>query len=193
MAGEDLAATLSDAWQMLARGVVDRRSPLHTPMVATTGLDGRPRLRVVVLRGVDAVSRALRFHTDLRSDKVAEMRAQPRIALTAYDAGAKVQIRLEGEADLHPDGATADLAWEGSRPFSRVCYGVEPGPGVPIASGGDFRLPSLPEDIARGRAHFCAVILRVTSLEWLHLAHEGHRRAHFTFGEGETVARWLVP
>jgi pyridoxamine 5'-phosphate oxidase len=189
----DLAATLAIAWQMLARGVVDRRSPLHTPMIATTGLDGRPRLRAVVLRGVDAISRTLRFHTDARSDKIAELAADPRIALTGYDAAARVQIRGEGTATVHACDTTADLAWEGSRPFSRVCYGVEPGPGALIETGGAFRLPSLAEEIAQGREHFRAVILRVDSLEWLHLGHEGHRRAHFELGAGEPVARWLVP
>ncbi|NBR79124.1 MAG: pyridoxamine 5'-phosphate oxidase, partial [Alphaproteobacteria bacterium] len=60
---------------MLERGAADRRSAFHTPTVATIGLDGRPRLRTIVLRACDTANRSLRFHTDARSDKINELRA----------------------------------------------------------------------------------------------------------------------
>jgi pyridoxamine 5'-phosphate oxidase len=71
---DDLSLTLEEAWSRLTGGVRDRRSPFHTPAIATIGLDGRPRMRTVVLRGADAGQGVLRFHTDLRGGKVAEIR-----------------------------------------------------------------------------------------------------------------------
>jgi hypothetical protein len=188
---DDLDGSLAEAWRLLARGVVDRRSPMHNPTVATVGADG-PNLRTVVLRGVDVPARQLRFHTDRRSAKVAEIAADPRIHLHAYDPGAKVQLRLAGHATLHHDDAIADAAWAASRAMSRVCYGTEPAPGSAITTPDAFRLPA--EDATDpGRVHFAAVVIHVARLEWLYLAFGGHRRALFTWADGALTARWLAP
>jgi hypothetical protein len=190
---DDLQGTLAECWRMWSRGVADRRSPFHAPTVASIGLDGRPRARVAILRGCDPAGRVLRFHTDRRSSKFAELVADPRVALTAYDAGAKFQVRVEGRATLHTDDAAADAAWAGSRPFSRVCYGVDPAPGVEIAQGADFALPAEDDEIAAGRANFCAVVIAVETMESLFLAQAGHRRARFAFRDGSTESVWLTP
>ncbi len=136
---------------------------------------GRPPPRpVVILRGSTPSAAALRFHTDRRSAKFAELSADPRIALTGYDAAQKVQVRAEGVATLHTDDPFADAAWEASRSFSRICYGVEPGPGARLAEGGAFALPSADAEIAAGRANFCACVsVAVQSFEYLYLAHSG--------------------
>ncbi|MCU0884425.1 MAG: pyridoxamine 5'-phosphate oxidase family protein, partial [Beijerinckiaceae bacterium] len=156
---DDLAETRAQAWALLARGVADRRSAFHAPTLATVGLDGRPRARVVILRGCDTGRATLRFNTDRRTAKFAEIAANPLVALTGYDAGAKIQIRIEGRASLHVDDALADSAWAAARPFSRVCYGTAPAPGTMLEAGGDFSLPSEDADIAAGRAHFSAVVI----------------------------------
>jgi pyridoxamine 5'-phosphate oxidase len=189
---DDLSLTLEEAWSRLTGGVRDRRSPFHTPAIATIGLDGRPRMRTVVLRGADAGQGLLRFHTDLRGGKVAEIHREPRLALHAYDPRAKFQIRAEGRASVHVDDSVADHAWDASKPMSRACYATEPEPGAPLESVEDFKIPSDEEDIDAGRANFCVVVLRVMTLETLYLDHAGHRRALFTSGS-PVKSRWLAP
>lgn len=189
---DDLDAALADALARLARGVADRRSPFHSPTIATIGLDGRPRARTVVLRALDAPARTLRFHCDGRSAKAAELARDSRAALHAYDGGSKIQVRAEGRAVLHAAGPVADAAWAASRPESLATYGVEPGPGTPMASGGAYSVPAGPTP--EGRAHFVAVALTFDHLEWLLLAHDGHRRAAFAWDEGGALAAsWLTP
>jgi pyridoxamine 5'-phosphate oxidase len=189
---DDLALTLGEAWASLDRGVRKRRSPFHTPAVATIGLDGRPRLRTVVLRAADADRRLLRFHTDIRGEKVAEIRREDRVALHAYDPGAKFQVRVEGRAGIHADDALADNAWEFSKLMSRACYGTQFRPGVPIERAEDFAIPSEEEEISAGRENFSVVLVRVERIETLYLARAGHRRAVFELGE-TVKARWLAP
>jgi hypothetical protein len=193
---DDLHATLAACWGLLARGVADRRSGFHHPVISSIGLDGAPRSRVMILRGVDIAALSLRVHTDLRSEKIAEWRADPRMSVLGYDAGQKLQIRLAGRASLHHDDAVADAAWQASRAMSRVCYGTRPVPGSEIASGDAFALPS-PDDaegLEAGRAHFSAVVMRIESLESLYLAFDGHRRALFAWDAGGALtARWLAP
>ena len=180
---------LADAFRLLSRGVADRRSAFHTPTLATRGLDGAPSLRTVVLRGFDPATRLLRIHTDRRSPKAAEILADPRAALHAYDAGAQVQIRIAGRATLHLDDATATAAWDNSREMSRVTYATAHAPGTPLAAP-----PPAPDDPAAGRLHFAAITLRIDTLDWLLLAASGHCRARFTWdGSGALSAGWVAP
>ncbi len=123
---DDLDETLREAWRLLERGVTERRSPFHTPALASVREDGSPSIRTLVLRAVDRDTRTLRFHTDVRSGKFREITAQPRVALHFYDPTRKVQMRVDGRARLHKGDAIAAAAWRATRPFSRACYRVEP-------------------------------------------------------------------
>jgi hypothetical protein len=182
----DLAACREEAFRLLALGVADRRSAFHAPALATTGLDGAPRLRTLVLRGFDAGARVVRLHCDARSGKMAELARDGRAALHVYDAAAQIQLRLRGRASLHRDDAAAAAAWEATRPFSRLVYGIEPAPGTPVAAP-----PAAPRHDAR--ENFAVILLRFDVLEWLWLAADGHRRAIFAWNDDREEATWLVP
>lgn len=185
---EDLRAVRDTAFALLARGVGDRRHPFHTPTLASIGLDGAPRARTLVLRGFDASARLIRLHSDRRSEKFAELTRDPRCAVHFYDPAGQIQIRLEGIASLHSEDVVAEAAWAASRPFSRMCYAIEPAPGTAIAAP-----PAAPQDEAAGRPNFGVVLLHMHSLEWLWLAADGHRRARLDWLPGEERATWLVP
>ncbi|MGL5448699.1 MAG: pyridoxamine 5'-phosphate oxidase family protein [Rhabdaerophilum sp.] len=193
---DDLSGSLNAAWGALTRGALDRRSGFHLPAVGTIDLDGAPRQRIMVLRAVDPEARTLRLHTDIRSQKALEIAREPRVSLLAYDAAAKVQLRVQGLGVVHHDDAQADAAWRASQRMSRACYGIMPASGATIGAGDAYSLPDTADDAAleTGRAHFAALVVRVHSLEWLYLAYEGHRRARFEWDERGTVtARWLAP
>ena len=184
-----LPATLEDAFASLMRGVTDRRHGFHIPALATIGPDGAPAVRSLVLRAVDAPARRLRLHSDSRAAKVADLIVDPRAALLFYDAPSQLQLRLTGRATLHRDDAVADLAWAESRAMSRCCYAIDPAPGTPVASP-----PAAPLDSEAGRPHFCVVMFNLDTLESLHLAATGHRRARFAWdAAGRASATWLVP
>jgi pyridoxamine 5'-phosphate oxidase len=188
----DLRLTLDAAWACLARGAKDRRSPFHVPSVATIGLDGRPRVRSVVLRGADREQRTVRFHTDVRGGKVAEIERDPRIALHAYDPREKLQVRLEGLAAIHANDAIAKEAWLRSKPMSRACYAAGVEPGTPLMGEDDLGQTFKLLDLEAARANFSVVLIRVERVETLHLAHSGRRRAAFELGEA-VASRWLTP
>ena len=197
----DLAATLKFAWQMIGRGVQDRRSAFHTPVLATHSADG-PQARVLVLRACDVASRTLTFHTDTRSAKMPELTVDPRVALTFYDAARKAQVRINGTASVHSGDALAHQRWLASRPSSLRCYlgaqpgavSVEPTSGLPAHVMG--REPELAE-LAGAEPYFAVIEVAVHRLEWLHLHTRGQRRALFVWpaelsGEGVSM-QWLNP
>lgn len=189
---DDLAACLAEAWRRLEEGAA-HRSGFHAPALATIGRDGAPRLRTVVLRGIDRDGRSLRMHCDARSDKAAEIAADPRVALHAYDPAAKIQVRIEGRARLHGQDAVARAAWAASRPMSRVCYGTAPGPGTPLPAGDAYALPEDEAAVEAGFPEFRVVVLTAARLDFLYLARRGHRRALFTWDGEEPSATWLAP
>jgi pyridoxamine 5'-phosphate oxidase len=189
---EDLDATFAELWRLLAEGAAQGRSGFHLPVLATLGPDG-PRLRTVVLREADAESGTLRFHCDRRSDKAAEILANPACALAAYDEASKIQIRIEGRATLHTDDAVAEAAWASSRAMSRVCYGADPAPGTALPTGGAYTLPDEDAAASLGRPHFAAVRVRAARLDFLYLDRRGHRRAAWTRGQGDWTGGWIAP
>jgi pyridoxine/pyridoxamine 5'-phosphate oxidase len=197
---DSLSNTLSDLWNELGRGVVDRRHGFHVPVLATVGVDGAPQARAVVLRRVLRDSCEIHCHTDLRSGKVAEIRADPRVAWHFYDEGRKLQLRIVAHAEVVSDGSRSDEAWARSAVTSRRCYLAPRAPG----SVCDAPSPNLPEGVRDrrpteeetlpGRANFALVVTRVTAIDWLFLASEGHQRARFSRdADGAWKGAWLEP
>lgn len=190
-----LDAVLAQAWAQLMRGAQDRRGAAHTPTLASVDAHGLPQLRTVVLRHCDPAARELLIHTDRRSPKVAELRAQPRCALHVYDAAEKVQLRLHALASLHVDDALADRQWSHARPMSRATYGSPLAPGLPLddPQTGTDALANRSE--AEQRAHFMVLRLHVRQIDWLYLRAQGHRRARFAWSDasGALDAIWCVP
>jgi hypothetical protein len=194
---DDLPAILAHAWALLVRGGADRRSPIHTPVVCSVDGEGLPQARVMVLRKADPATATLRFHTDARSPKVAQLDGRP-VAVLAYHAGENIQLRISGVARVNRDGAMVDGIWQQSTLFARRCYLAEQAPGTPLpgpASG----LPAWIEgqqptadQIVPARANFAVVMVDVTAIDWLHLANSGHRRALFRARDGWAGA-WTAP
>jgi pyridoxamine 5'-phosphate oxidase len=196
---DDLDAIMADIWTRWTRGGADRRSPFHTPVVASVGADGVPEQRVMVLRKADPLAATLRFHTDLRSAKVAQLRQSPVVSVIGYDASAKVQIRASGLAAISHDDEAADAGWAATSVSGRRCYLADPSPGTTSAAATsglpspfDQTMPTLTESEA-GRANFAVVLVTIDRFEWLYLAASGHRRAAFTRNGDTWHGQWLVP
>ncbi len=100
-------------WQRLACGVADADAPARHPVLATIGLGGGPEARTVVLRAADRGAGTVQVHTDTASTKVAELAANPLVALHVWDAGPHLQIRLRGAARI-ATGADVATLWTAS-------------------------------------------------------------------------------
>lgn len=193
---ETLEDVRTDCRDRLIRASRDRKSPMHAPVIVTGDVDAR----VMVLRAFDSTNWALRLHTDSRAPKAKVVSADPRIAVLFYDKGAKVQIRARGRGEIFTAGPQVDSAWAASTNFARRCYlGDGPGAASDTPTSGlpaEFEGPEPDEaQLIPARENFAVLMITITSLDWLYLAHTGHIRAQFTrSGDGpDWQGRWVAP
>ncbi len=192
---------LTKIFALLTRGAAERKSPLHTPTVATINADGSPSVRVVVFRGFLPDGRNLIFHTDLRSPKINELYADSRLSWLFYHPAEKMQLRISGRATIHSaaNDALKLKQWQATWAFGRRCYmGDAPSRIVPEAISGmsaelEQREPTI-EESEIGFPNFAVISTQISSIDCLELYATGHRRALFTWDtEGELETNWLTP
>ncbi|MEM7270337.1 MAG: pyridoxamine 5'-phosphate oxidase family protein [Pseudomonadota bacterium] len=192
----ELDGFLDAAWGALDAGAGSGKSAFSMVQIATVGTDGGPRARTVVIRANERAKREVAFHTDIRSPKVRELHRDPRLALIGYDMDAGLQVRAEGRARLHKGDDVALSAWSAAKLHSRICYRSEFSPGEAIASG-EFGDPTdsarAPENEDVGYENFCRVVATIERIEWLDLAHSGHRRAQFVWRDESWIGGWIAP
>jgi pyridoxamine 5'-phosphate oxidase len=85
--------------------------------LASAAADGRPSVRIVLLRGVDA--RGFVFYTNYRSRKARELTANPRAAISQHWPELEEQIRIEGAVEL-VDAAESDRYFAGRPRESQI-------------------------------------------------------------------------
>ena len=176
-----LEGTLEHVWGRLGRGTVDARDPFRFVTLATVGARG-PQARTVGLRRAARSEAAVEVHSDLRTEKVEALRADPRAEILAWDSRRQLQVRLAGEMALIP--ADPDR-WARVPEGSRLNYGTDPAPGTPVGA---------PETVGRtpeiGR--FVALRMAVVRIDVVSLKHDPHRRALFEAGDG-FAGSWVAP
>jgi pyridoxamine 5'-phosphate oxidase len=167
-------------WLVLQEACRDRAHAWRTPVLASTGLDGAPQARTVVLRDVDANARELLVFTDQRSPKVQELRQAPRATLVFWSPALNWQLRVAVQVHIETAGPAVDRAWARiSQSAAAQDYLAAAAPGAALAPG----LPPVQQ-------HQLAILrAQVLAIDWLELAPSGHRRARFD-GNGVT---FLVP
>ncbi len=192
---DDLPGSFDYAWHMLVNGARNRRSPFHTPTVATIDQSGMPQIRTVVLRDANAKEAWLRFNTDKRSQKLEEIARHHEGAMHFYDADEKIQLRVACQFRRATE-EECDAIWEKTPSMSRECYQVIQAPGTIISDPLDISFDR--DDDREGRVNFQPIFAQVHSIEWLYLAASGHRRALFKMNNVDAQQysvdmQWLVP
>lgn len=178
-----------EAWSLaaLARAASQRGDPFRWPVLATTGTDGAPQARTVVLRRFDPQGRLLTVHTDLRAPKVAQLRAEPRACLVFLDAAARRQLRIHGRAEIVTSGPEHEAALAALGQGPAPDYSAPAPPGTEIAEPDAVGAPAEPAETLG------LVRIAVDTLDWLKLDRDKSRRARIEWSGGETRRRWLVP
>lgn len=197
----ELHHSLQKAWDLLVGGKKDRNSPLHTLAVGSIDLQGLPSQRIMVLRSVDVGKRLLRFNSDRRAAKISQLTNNADISILGYHPEAKIQLRIAGKTTIRTEGSEFETAWERASPYGKRCYLADPGPGQMVDKPSSGLLPEIEgmkpteEQLVPAKQNFAILQVEVVRLEWLYLAHTGHRRAEFNWNNGtkDWESKWLIP
>ncbi|MDX1909038.1 MAG: pyridoxamine 5'-phosphate oxidase family protein [Bacteroidia bacterium] len=183
----------SSLWAMLRRGAADAKDPLHTPVFVTQGPYG-PNPRTVILRKASDTTRTLVCFSDVRTEKVTDIQADPAVAWLFWHPRRKTQLRVYGHATVHTGGPETDAAWQGLTPGGRRNYAADPAPRTPVdtpEAGIAAYTPVTDTDI--WRPHFVMIHTQVTRLDAVLLDESGHRRLLLDWSDPEPVYTWVVP
>ncbi len=197
---DDLAGTLERSWRLLETAVAGPASPARTPVLISVDADGLAQGRTVVLRDFNRQQRQLKVYTDVRSAKVAQLRAQPNCTLVGYQPDPMIQLRLNTRAVIHHDNELTRDAWTVMPGPNRCNYLTDPDPGSLSIEPTDGRPVITAESVPTQKeneiaySHFSVIVFTVNELEWLYLPRRGHRRAQFIWDEADSLqSHWLIP
>ena len=177
----DLGLTLQEIEYLLSRGVKDRKSCFHYTMLCTIN-NKTPESRTVILRNFNKDKFELNIHSDIRSRKIKQIESNNNVSCLFYDDKKKIQIRINGQAKIEK---SYQPSWDKLTNWSRRCYlsKHEPGTEVVKPSSGfpEKFINESPndEESIEGLQNFAVLKIIISSIEWLYLASQGHRRAIF--------------
>lgn len=180
-------------WKLLS-AAVSERSPFTLMQLATVDESSMPKLRTIVARDFIEATQTIAFTADIRSRKIAEIRSNPNVALTALDSNKGLQLRMEGRADLVRSTAKKKEAWNRMRAHSHLLFRSPIAPGTVLSSP----LDATP-DVGCGQEsgepveHFALVHVTIERMDWLDISSEPHQRCRFAQTENGWSGDWIAP
>jgi len=192
--------TWLEPWNDRGAAIGDPTSPVRTPVLISVSTGGLAQGRTVVLRGFNRQQRQLQIYTDVRSAKVAQLRAQPACTLVAYQPNPMMQLRLSTNAIVNHNNEITHEAWAVMPGPNRCNYLTDPDPGsisVQVTDGRPvINAESVPtnDENEIAYSHFSVIVFTINELEWLYLPRRGHRRAQFIWDGADSLqSDWLIP
>jgi len=140
------------AWQeKLKRAIRENRRDAHNRYLqfATLGLDGKPRVRMVVFRGFSPSEASFFIITDARSEKVKELAHCPDVEVSWYFTHTREQFRLQCGTVVHSHNADLELhrdtLWKGLSDAAKAQF-FWPKPGLPSGEGQSLEITAHPPE-----------------------------------------------
>lgn len=164
---------LSSIWETLGAAATSRTG-FTLASLATVTVQGQPRSRSVILRDFRVNPERIFFATHAHSAKVAEIRTNPRVAVTFYDGDSSVQLRVQGTATIVDDAAERLRAWEALAPHTQYQYASLAEPGTPFQEN-----MGVAEDLHAAFQRFAWIQVELHQVEWLNLGSSPHQRWQF--------------
>lgn len=179
---------LAQMWSIISEAATPPGNGFTLMNLATIGLGGEPKARSVILREFLPAPERLGFATHAWSEKVAEIRANPAVAVTCYDRERSVQLRAEGIANVVDDDADRWRAWQRLTPQSQHPYVSRTVPGEPGDADGDTD-----EDPSTAFQRFAWISVKLQRLDWLDLTTAPHQRWRFDQTNHSWRGRRVIP
>ena len=186
---------IKSEWENIKLGIQKAKHDYHSFVFSTISKNS-PESRTVILRDFDEHKPAIWFHSDRRSKKILHLEENEKVSALFYDKSRKVQLRINGIADIEEDIEHNKRIWDSMRPESKLCY---MGPYAPSQKINQFEPNTLKKsahdldkkDEHLGLSRFCRIRIKIKKLDWLKLDYKGHQRLEFKFGK-KVKTQWIA-
>ena len=186
---------MKSEWKNINLGIQKAKHDYHSFVFSTVSKNS-PDSRTVILRDFDEHKPAIWFHSDIRSKKILHLEENENVSALFYDKSRKVQLRINGIADIEEDIEQNKKIWDSMRPETKLCY---MGPYAPSQKINQFEPNTLKkyahdldkEDEHLGLSRFCRIRIKIKKLDWLKLDYKGHQRLEFKFGK-KIKTQWIA-
>lgn len=186
---------IKSEWENINLGIQKAKHDYHSFVFSTVSKNS-PDSRTVILRDFDEHKPAIWFHSDRRSKKILHLEENKNVFALFYDKSRKVQLRINGIANIEEDIEHNKKIWNSMRPESKLCY---MGPYAPSQKISQFEPNILKksahdldqEDEHLGLSRFCRIRIKIKKLDWLKLDYKGHQRLEFKFGK-KIKTQWIA-
>ena len=185
----DLNKGESKIWDLLAQGVVNKKSKFHTPTLST--INGNEiNSRTIILRKVDNKTKMLFFYSDFRSRKVLNIKQNNNVTVHLYEPRFKLQVQLYGNANIENKTKKTKDIWSSLRNFSKKNYLSVLSPGEKINNLDDIKYNA---DNEEAFYNFSLINFKVSKLECLQLSDIKNIRVEFVYSESSDKKYYTVP
>ncbi|MFT5569127.1 MAG: pyridoxamine 5'-phosphate oxidase [Cyclobacteriaceae bacterium] len=175
---------IAQALEEIQKGQVDKRHPFRFTALGTVD-DRKSAQRMVVVRSCDLLGKTLQIFTDRRSKKVKEITDAAVVSLLFWDAGSKLQIRIQCLAEVLTEQASAQASDGHLKDYNSS---KSPGSGIENYAQVEYKETFNTE-------FFTVIELHIQNMDVLLLGHPEHRRASCTIDQNRQLSEstWLVP
>ena len=176
-------------WDLLAQGVVNKKSKFHTPTLSTVN-GNMINSRTIILRKVDNKTKMLFFYSDSRSRKVLNIIQNNNVTVHLYEPRFKLQVQLYGHAKIENNSEKTKNIWSSLNGFSKKNYLSALSPGEKIDSLDNLKYNT---DNEEAYSNFSLIHFKVSKLECLQLSDIKNIRVEFVYTENSNKKYYMVP
>ena len=176
-------------WDLLAQGVVNKKSKFHTPTLSTVN-GNMINSRTIILRKVDNKTKMLFFYSDSRSRKVLNIIQNNNVTVHLYEPRFKLQVQLYGHAKIENNSEKTKNIWSSLNSFSKKNYLSALSPGEKIDSLDNLKYNA---DNEEAYSNFSLIYFKVSKLECLQLSDIKNIRVEFVYTENSKEKYYMVP
>ncbi|MDO9554066.1 pyridoxamine 5'-phosphate oxidase family protein [Rhodonellum sp.] len=191
MIEKSLISLENEIWNALHAAVSDPQNPLRTVCLSTTGMDGFPESRIVVLRRAYHASKTIEIHTDSRSEKYRQLISNPNASLLFYDPKNQRQVRMRAAAMIDHQNPVSFQVLDTLSAHGKNLYGLDTDPGTK----GKIDIQKSANYVEENsKKHFVVIRLKILSIDFLELNRAFHKRAILSYQDSSLVsASWMMP
>lgn len=179
---------LNNINQAFRNAAADTSHNLRFFSVATYDTDSNtPQSRMVVLRKF-LPDWTLRFYTDYRSSKVADIKYHPSVSLLFWNPEDRYQIRVQASASIHYQNEISKNEWQNVDDAAKKAYTTILAPGTEISQPNEVRH-------RKDNNHFCVIDALPSQIKVLQLNREDHLAMNFIRESANEKwdGNWILP